>query len=43
MVLMLNLVRLVMEMIVSEKFGDFATICDMLGLQVRILGDVKCY
>ena len=36
MVLMLNLVRLVMEMTVSEKFGDFVTICDMLGLKVRI-------
>ena len=43
MVLMLNLVRLVMEMIVSEKFGDFALICDMLGLKVWILNDVKCW
>ena len=33
---MLNLVRLVMEMTVSEKFGDFVTIYDMLGLKVRI-------
>ena len=32
-----------MEMTVSEKLGDFVTICDMLGLQVRILGDVECY
>ena len=41
MVLMLNLVRLVMEMNVSEKF-DFITIYDMLGLKVRTLDDVKC-
>ena len=41
MVLVLILVSLVMEMTVSEKFGDFITICDMLGLQVRILDDVK--
>ena len=34
MVLVLNMVRLVMEMTVSEKFGDFVTICDMLGLKV---------
>ena len=31
-----------MEMTVSEKFGDFDTICDMLGLKVWILNDVKC-
>ena len=43
MVLMLNLVRLVMEMTVSEKFGDFVMICGMLGLKVRILDDVKCF
>ena len=42
MVLMLNLVRLVMEMTVSEKFSDFDMICDMLGLKVWILNDVKC-
>ena len=36
MVLMLNLIRLVMEMTVSGKFGDFIMICDMLGLKVRI-------
>ena len=41
MVLLLNMFRLVMEMTVSEKFGDFVTICDMLGLQVKILDDVK--
>ena len=34
MVLMLNMIRLVMEMTASEKFGDFITICDMLGLKV---------
>ena len=43
MVLVLNMICLVMEMDVSEKFGDFVTICDMLGLQVIILDDVKCY
>ena len=43
MVLVLNILRLVMEMSVSEKFGDFVTICDMLGLQVKILDDVKWY
>ena len=32
-----------MEMIVSEKFGDFVMICDMLRFQMRILGDVRCY
>ena len=42
MVLILNIISLVMEMIVSEKFGDFITICDMLGLKVWILNDVKC-
>ena len=42
MVLVLNMVRLVMEMTVSGKFGDFVTICDMLGLKVRVLNDVKC-
>ena len=42
MVLVLNMISLVMEMIVSEKFGDFDTICDMLGLKVWILNDVKC-
>ena len=30
-----------MEMTVSEKFGEFVMICDMLGLQVKILDDVK--
>ena len=43
MVLVLNLVSLAMEMNVNEKFGDFGTICDMLGLKVWILNDVKCY
>ena len=43
MVLVLNILRLVMKMGVGRKFGDFVTICDMLGLQVRILDDVKCY
>ena len=33
-VLLLNIVSLVMEMNVSDKFGDFVTICDMLGLKV---------
>ena len=42
MVLVLNMISLVMEMTVSEKFGDFVTICDMLGLKVWILNDVKC-
>ena len=41
MVLLLNMPRLVMEMTVSEKFSDFVTICDVLGLQVKILDDVK--
>ena len=36
MVLVLTMVRLVMEMTVSGKFGDFVTICDMLGLKVRV-------
>ena len=31
---MLNMVRLVMVMGVSENFGDFVMICDMLGLKV---------
>ena len=43
MVLVLNMLRLVMEMDVSIKFGDVVTICDVLGLQVKILDDVKCY
>ena len=42
MVLVLNMVRLVMGMTISGKFGDFVTICDMLGLKVRILNDVRC-
>ena len=33
MVLVLNMVRLVMGMTVSGKFGDFVTICDMLGVE----------
>ena len=41
MVLLLNMLRLVMVMDVNEKFGNFVTICDMLGLQVKILDDVK--
>ena len=41
MVLVLNMLRLVMEMDVSVKFGDVVMICDMLGLQVKILDDVK--
>ena len=36
------MIRLVMEMNVNEKFGDFVTICDRLGLKVWILKDVKC-
>ena len=40
MVLVLNMLRLVMEMTVSGKFGDVVTICDILGLQVKILNDV---
>ena len=36
------MISLVMEMDVSKKFGDFITICDMLGLKVWILNDVKC-
>ena len=43
MVLVLNIFRLGMKKSVNKKFGDFVTICDMLGLQVRILDDVKCY
>ena len=41
MVLVLNMLRLVMEMDVSVKFGDVVTICDVLGFQVKILDDVK--
>ena len=41
MVLVLNMLRSVVEMIVSGKFGEFVTICDVLGLQVNILDDVK--
>ena len=36
MVLVLNMIRLVMEMNVSGKFGDFVMICDVLWLKVRI-------
>ena len=36
------MISLVMEMNVNEKFGDFITICDRLGLKVWILNDVKC-
>ena len=43
MVLVLNMVRLVMGMTVSRKYGDFAMICDILELKVRVLDDVKCY
>ena len=39
--LVLNMVRLVMVMNVSENFGDFVTICDMLGLKVWIFNDVE--
>ena len=42
MMLVLNILSLVMEIVVSEKFGDFITICDVLGLKVWILNDVKC-
>ena len=31
---MLIMVKSVMVMSVSENFGDFVTICDMLGLKV---------
>ena len=46
MMLVLNMLRLMMEMTVSEKFGDFVTICDMLGLQVKfwmMLSSIKNY
>ena len=34
MVLVLNVTSLMMEMVVSEEYGDFVMICDMLGLKV---------
>ena len=43
MMLVLNLVRLVMEMTVSDKFSDFVMISDMLELKVKSLDDVKCW